>query len=116
MALAFVALLATAAPASAGGTGDFYYQRYGPTVCGMRISVTNYDNSTGGQTYHFAFQGLDSGYRPAYWTFNGVRDFSGYAGGYKNYSTKSTDHSVVGYAYTPSGGICYSGIAASAWS
>ena len=115
--LALGVSLAAAPAASAGGSGDFYYQRYSPYVCGFRISATNYDNSTGGQTYHFALQSLPSGYTPNYWTWNGgSATFKGYHGGYQNYSTKSTDHSIRVYVNTPSGGSCTTSIAASAWS
>ena len=114
-ALAAVMLaLGLAAPASAGGTGDFYYQRYSAYVCGVRISVSNYDNSTGGQTYHFGFQSMASGQTPRYWTIGGTTYWSYGYGSYINFSSKGTDHSFTG-AINSGGGVCTMSIPYTAW-
>ncbi len=110
-----VASVVGAAPlASAGGSGDFYYQRYSSYVCGIRISVSNYDNSTGGQTYHFGFQGSTSGWTPVRWVIGGKSYYSYGWGGYINFSNKSTDHTFTGYIKNKSG-QCYMTIPYTAW-
>ena len=100
--------------AMAGGSGDFYYQRYSPYVCGVRISVTNYDNSTGGQTYHFGFQSMDGNQSPNKWVIGGTTYRTYGYGGYINFSNKATDHSFTGYINS-GGGVCYMSIPASAF-
>ncbi len=108
-------LLVVPTSASAGGSGDFHYQRYSVYVCGVRISVTNYDNSTGGQTYHFGFQSMDSNQTPRYWTIGGNTYWSYGRGGYINFSNRATDHGFLG-AINSGGGVCTMSIPASAWS
>jgi hypothetical protein len=103
-----------AQPAAAGGSGDFHYQRYSAYVCGVRISVTNYDNSTGGQTYHFGFQSMDSNQTPRYWVIGSTTYWSYGYGGYINFSNKGTDHYFQG-AINSGGGVCTMSIPASAW-
>lgn len=112
--LASLGLVIAPSAAMAGGSGDFYYQRYSPYVCGIRISVTNYDNSVGGQTYHFGFQGATSGWQPVRWVIGGVSYYSYGWGGYINFSNKGTDHAFTGYISNGSG-QCYMSIPASAW-
>lgn len=91
--LVLTAVLMNAPQASAGGTGNFYY---GPaataTVCGFYGQATNYDNSSGGQTYHWAFKSLDSGYKTNSIVFQGT-------GG----KTVSTGGALEGYTTFPSG-------------
>jgi hypothetical protein len=118
-AVSVLALGLGAPAAQAGGSGDFYYSRTSPTVCGFYGQATNYDNGSG-QTYHWAFKSVDSGYTP-----NGVVfkvsgttvKTSGGLGVYEGYTSFSnrSDHSLSFYVKNGSGS-CYAIISASAWS
>lgn len=118
VAAALVSGAIIAAPQASAGCScsDWYYgTKYSQKVGTFYIQATNYDNNAGGQTYHFAMKGLPAGYTPSHWTFNGVRDFSGYYGGYKNYSDKVPDHTIVGYAKNSAGNVYYATIYSSVW-
>lgn len=118
-AVATAALVAavTAPAAQAGGSGDFYYGTcYSAKVGSFYIQGTNYDNSTGGQTYHVAMKGVPSGYTANFWTFNGAQKLTGALGGYVNFTTKSTDHTIIGYIKNAQGYAYYATLPASCWS
>jgi len=119
-AAAMAAAVAFAPAAQAGGSGDFYY---GPvnsaTVCGFYGQATNYDRpTTTGQTYHWAFKSVDSGYTPQWIQFSGTGGKTIYSpgyGGYTNFTSESADHTITFAVRSPSGGTCTASISYTAW-
>lgn len=116
-----VAAVPAAAPAGTvslaelaqGGSGTFYY---GPansgSACGYYGQATNYNNSSGGQTYHWAFKSMDSGYRTTSIVFKGTGGktiaTNGATEGYTSFGSayKGVDYVLVFYV-SNGVGPCY---------
>lgn len=91
----------TAAPANAGGSGDFYKATTckGKTAAGRvlfddtYLTLSNYDYGTG-QQYHFGmkYHPATIAYVPSALYIDGVRWTGSLSDAYKNYTSKSSTH------------------------